>query len=111
MGQMRGRSVGPQYILLLALISYTPLRFVRNVAREEYKKAESNKNVFIFLMKQPTEEVLVLFTFKLYCDLETGVQVTQGHRRWHYSIEHIHTPLYSAPPLVTFTQQPFVAKN
>ena len=30
-----GRSVGPQYILLLTLISYTPLRYVRNVAREE----------------------------------------------------------------------------
>jgi len=28
-----GRSVGPQYILLLTLISYTPLRYVRNVAR------------------------------------------------------------------------------
>ena len=28
-------SVGPQYILLLTLISYTPLRYVRNVAREE----------------------------------------------------------------------------
>jgi len=31
------RSVGPQYILLLTLISYTPLRYVRNVAREEQK--------------------------------------------------------------------------
>ena len=30
-----GRSVGPQYILLLTVISYTPLRYVRNVAREE----------------------------------------------------------------------------
>jgi len=30
-----GRSVGLQYILLLTLISYTPLRYVRNVAREE----------------------------------------------------------------------------
>jgi len=29
------RSVGRQYILLLTLISYTPLRYVRNVAREE----------------------------------------------------------------------------
>jgi len=28
-------SVGSQYILLLTLISYTPLRYVRNVAREE----------------------------------------------------------------------------
>ena len=28
-------SVGPQYILLLTLFSYTPLRYVRNVAREE----------------------------------------------------------------------------
>jgi len=27
--------VGPQYILLLTLFSYTPLRYVRNVAREE----------------------------------------------------------------------------
>jgi len=30
-----GRSVGPQYILLLTLISYTPLCYVRNVARKE----------------------------------------------------------------------------
>ena len=30
-----GRSVCPQYILLLTLISYTPLRYVRNVACEE----------------------------------------------------------------------------
>ena len=29
------RSVGLQYILLLTLISYTPLRYVRNVVREE----------------------------------------------------------------------------
>ena len=31
------RLVGPQYILLLTLFSYTPLRYVRNVykAREE----------------------------------------------------------------------------
>ena len=28
-------SVGPQYILLFTLISHTPLRYVRNVAREE----------------------------------------------------------------------------
>ena len=34
-GQMRGRSVGPQYILLLTLISYTPLRYVMNVACKE----------------------------------------------------------------------------
>jgi len=27
--------VGPQYILPLTLISYTPLRYVRNVTREE----------------------------------------------------------------------------
>jgi len=27
--------VGSQYILLLTLISYTPLRYIRNVAREE----------------------------------------------------------------------------
>ena len=33
-----GRSVLiSQYILLLTLISYTPLRYVRNVAHEEYK--------------------------------------------------------------------------
>jgi len=31
----RRSPVGPQYILLLTLISYTPLRYVRNVAREE----------------------------------------------------------------------------
>jgi len=30
-----GRSVGRQYILLLTLISYTPLRYVRNVACEQ----------------------------------------------------------------------------
>jgi len=23
------------------------------------------------------------------CDLDTEVQVTQGHRKWHYSIERI----------------------
>ena len=28
-------SVGRQYILLLTLFSYTPLRYVRNLAREE----------------------------------------------------------------------------
>jgi len=32
------QSVGPQYILLLTLISYTPLRYVRNVARENCSK-------------------------------------------------------------------------
>ena len=30
-----GLSVGPHYILILTLISYTPLRYDRNVAREE----------------------------------------------------------------------------
>jgi len=30
-----------------------------------------------------------IFTFKLYCDLETGVWVTQFHRKRHSSIEHI----------------------
>ena len=34
-GRWVGRSVGPQYILLLTLFSYTPLRYVRNVARED----------------------------------------------------------------------------
>ena len=34
MRALRGRSVGRQHILL-TLISYTPLRYVRNVAREE----------------------------------------------------------------------------
>jgi len=33
--------------------------------------------------------VCEIFAFKLYCDLKTGVRVTQGHRKWHYSIEHI----------------------
>jgi len=33
--------------------------------------------------------VCEIFAFKLYCDLETGVRVTQVHRKWHYSIEHI----------------------
>jgi len=37
MSKSVGRSVGPQYILLLTLFSYTPLRYVRNVAREEQK--------------------------------------------------------------------------
>jgi len=27
-----------------------------------------------------------IFTFKLYCDLETGVRVTQGHRKRHHQI-------------------------
>jgi len=31
----RWSPVGPQYILLLTLFSYTPLRYVRNIAREE----------------------------------------------------------------------------
>jgi len=31
----RRSPVGRQYILLLTLISYTPLRYIRNVAREE----------------------------------------------------------------------------
>jgi len=30
-----GRSVGPQCVHVMSLISYTPLRYVRNVAREE----------------------------------------------------------------------------
>ena len=25
-----------------------------------------------------------IFAFKLYCDLETGFGVTQGHRKWHH---------------------------
>jgi len=33
--------------------------------------------------------VCEIFAFKLYCDLETGARVTQGHRKRHYSIEHI----------------------
>ena len=33
--------------------------------------------------------VCEIFAFKLYCDLETGVGVTQGHQKWHCSIEHI----------------------
>jgi len=33
--------------------------------------------------------VCEIFAFKLYCDLENEVRVTQGHRKWHYSIEHI----------------------
>jgi len=33
--------------------------------------------------------VCEIFAFKLYCDLETGVRVTQGHRKRHHSIEHI----------------------
>jgi len=33
--------------------------------------------------------VCEIFAFKLHCDLETGVRVTQGHQKWHYSIEHI----------------------
>ena len=33
--------------------------------------------------------VCKIFTFKLDCDLDTEVQVTQGHRKWHYSIERI----------------------
>ena len=37
-----------------------------------------------------------VFAFKLYCDLETGFGVTQGHRKRHYSIEHIR--LYNRLP-------------
>jgi len=33
--------------------------------------------------------VCEMFAFKVYCDLETGVRVTQGHRKRHSSIEHI----------------------
>jgi len=34
--------------------------------------------------------VCEIFAFKVYCGLETiGFGVTQGHRKWHYSIEHI----------------------
>jgi len=33
--------------------------------------------------------VCEIFAFKLYCDLETRVRVTEGHRKRHYSIEHI----------------------
>jgi len=36
--------------------------------------------------------VCEIFAFKLHGDLETGVRafgVTQGHQKWHYSIEHI----------------------
>ena len=33
--------------------------------------------------------VCEIFTFKLYCDLETKVRATQGHRKRHYLIEHI----------------------
>jgi len=32
--------------------------------------------------------VCEIFTFKLYCDLETEVRVTEGHRKLHYSIQH-----------------------
>jgi len=34
--------------------------------------------------------------FAIYCDIEMGFGVTQGHRNWHYSIEHI--PLYIRLP-------------
>jgi len=36
--------------------------------------------------------VCEIFAFKLYCDgvtLRLGFGVTQGHRKWYYSIEHI----------------------
>jgi len=33
--------------------------------------------------------VCEVFAFKLYCDLELGFGVTQGHRKQHHSIEHI----------------------
>jgi len=33
--------------------------------------------------------VCEIFAFKLYCDLETGIWVTEGHRKRHYSTEHI----------------------
>jgi len=33
--------------------------------------------------------VCEIFAFKLYCELETGFVVTQGHRKRRHSIEHI----------------------
>jgi len=39
-----------------------------------------------------------IFAFKLYCDLEIAVWVTQGHRKWHYSMEHIRVRLYILLP-------------
>ena len=33
--------------------------------------------------------VCEIFAFKLYGDLEMGLGVTQGHRKWHHSIEHM----------------------
>ena len=83
--------------------------------------------------------VCEIFSLKLYCDLETRVRVTQGHRKRYYSIEHIQlyirlpytciyyyfqdiaaywskiaTIVFGAPvrgEAVRFTQQPLVTKN
>jgi len=33
--------------------------------------------------------VCEIFAFQLFCDLLLGFGVTQGHRKWHYSIKHI----------------------
>jgi len=30
--------------------------------------------------------VCEIFAFDLYCDLENGVGVTQGHQKWHHSV-------------------------
>ena len=58
------RSVGPQYILLvlLTLISYTPLRYVRNVAREEQK----NENMGDVYVKSPPAHPYTAI-FELVC--------------------------------------------
>jgi len=40
-----------------------------------------------------------IFAFKLYCGLETGVRVTQGLQKRHYSIEHIR--LYLSTMVIT----------
>jgi len=37
--------------------------------------------------------VCEIFAFKLYCDLETGVQVTQCHRKWHHEISRPRKPV------------------
>jgi len=41
--------------------------------------------------------VCEIFALKLYCDLETGVWVTQGHRKRQYSLQqNVRMTLYSS---------------
>jgi len=60
-----GRSVGTRSVLniLLTLISYTPLRYVRNVSREEYKSVQVN---FLWGIEMTPERLLNMSIEVLY---------------------------------------------